>query len=133
MHAGRCNMVILLVVALHIVSSSADSAQDFQYQDTEKWYDIPKEVFLGLLTNQSSKVERVKLLSGNCFQYDMKDNDRCKYYSDCCGMAPARPMEQLAPGTFSCHNGFYVVDKCPDVTLDLKLKRLCEQETGPGE
>ena len=89
-------------------------------------YGVPDEVYLGLLSKQK-KVEKVSLVNGTCFDYNPAVlRDRCKFYSDCCAMAPSRPMEQLAPGTFSCHSGFYIVDKCPAATTDDELKELCE-------
>ena len=89
-------------------------------------FGVPDEVYLGLLSKQK-KVEKVSLVNGTCFDYNPAVlRDRCKFYSDCCAMAPSRPMEQLAPGTFSCHSGFYIVDKCPAATTDDELKELCE-------
>ena len=89
-------------------------------------YGVPDEVYLGLLSKQK-KVEKVSLVNGTCFDYNPAVlRDRCKFYSDCCAMVPSRPMEQLAPGTFSCHSGFYIVDKCPAATTDDELKELCE-------
>ncbi|XP_067950274.1 uncharacterized protein [Watersipora subatra] len=41
-------------------------------------------------------------------------------------MTPSRPLEQLAPKTFSCHDGYYIVDRCPPVTENKELRDLCE-------
>ena len=64
------------------------------------------------------------------FDYDLTISDLCKFYSDCCPMT--RPMEQLAPGTFSCHDGFYIVDKCPVNTVNTGLKEMCEGWSDSG-
>ena len=89
------------------------------------WNEVPTKVYLGLLT-ESAKVVKTPLVNGTCFQYNVNKFDRCKYYSDCCAMTPSRPLEQLAPKTFSCHNGYYIVDRCPPVTENKKLRDLCE-------
>ena len=93
--------------------------------------EVPTEVYLGILSDEPT-VERTQLINGTCFQYEPHEFERCKYYSDCCAMTPARPREQLAPGTFSCHSGFYLVDKCPDFIQDQPLRELCEgtEESG---
>ena len=93
--------------------------------------EVPTEVYLGILSDEPT-VERTQLINGTCFQYEPHEFERCKYYSDCCAMTPARPREQLAPGTFSCHSGFYLVDKCPDFIQDQPLRERCEgtEESG---
>ena len=97
------------------------------------WNEVPTEVYLGLLSQGVSEINTVKLINGTCFQYEPHEFERCKYYSDCCAMTPARPMEQLAPLTFSCHNGFYVIDRCPANTQDQELRDLCEGTAESGE
>ena len=95
------------------------------------WNEVPNEVYLGLLSGNQG-VKRTQLINGSCFIYEPHEFERCKYYSDCCAMTPARPREQLAPGTFSCHSGFYLVDKCPDFIQDQLLRERCEgtEESG---
>ncbi|XP_067950285.1 uncharacterized protein [Watersipora subatra] len=86
------------------------------------WNEVPTEIYLGLLT-ESAEVVKTHLINGTCFQYNVKSFDRCKYYSDCCAMTPSRPLEQLAPKTFSCHDGYYIADRCPP---NKELRDLCE-------
>ena len=87
---------------------------------------VPKGVHLGLLSN-SSMLEYAELTAGYCFQYNPLDNPRCQFYSDCCVMSPPRVREQLPVGTFSCHDGYYIVDRCSKSTDDVRLKDLCEK------
>ena len=87
--------------------------------------DVPTEIPLGLLSN-TNKTVPTSLVNGTCFQYDVHDFVRCKYYSDCCAMTPSRPVEQLAYNTFSCHDGFYIVDRCPKVIVNEEIRDLCE-------
>ena len=99
---------------------------DFRLAEFSRQYGVSDEVYLGLLSEQK-EVEKVSFVNGTCFDYIPSTlADRCKFYGDCCAMVPSRPMEQLALGTFSCHSGFYVVDKCPAATTDDELKELCE-------
>ncbi|KAF6017224.1 hypothetical protein EB796_024465 [Bugula neritina] len=91
--------------------------------------DVPTYVYLGLLSGlPADQIQKVEFIEGLCFDYDILDFDRCKFYSDCCAMTSPRPMEQLAKGTFSCHDGFYIVDHCPAGT-NSTLKDLCERFT----
>ena len=94
-----------------------------------EWNEVPTEVNLGLFDDPEN-VRTVRLVNGTCFLYDLTDIPRCQFYSDCCAMSPPRPREQLATNTFSCHNGFYVVDKCPASTEDKDLKNKCENTDG---
>ncbi|KAF6038340.1 hypothetical protein EB796_003358 [Bugula neritina] len=85
----------------------------------------PTKIPLGLLS-ESQDIEDIELVNGTCFQYGVHSFNRCKYYSDCCLMISTKPMEQLAYNTFSCHDNFYIVDKCPQETPNKELKALCE-------
>ena len=122
-------LVLISIIVPHVISTGGYQI----LQEYLTWNEVPTEIYLGLLSQGVSEVETVKLINGTCFQYEPHEFERCKYYSDCCAMTPARPMEQLAPGTFSCHNGFYVIDRCPANTQDQKLKELCETEAESGE
>lgn len=95
---------------------------------------VPTTIPLGVLSNSSSTITVSRLVQGICFQYDIHHFVRCRFYSDCCAMSPPRPLEQLAAGTFSCHDGYYMVDKCPPVTTDSRLRELCEgnSDSEPG-
>ena len=86
---------------------------------------VPESVYLGLLSNGTDP-QLTDLEMGICFQYDALNDPRCQFYSDCCAMSPPRVREQLPEWTFSCHNGYYVVDKCPGSTEDDGLRSLCE-------
>ena len=109
-----------------IAQSVLAQISDLELANFSRQNGVPDEVYLGLLSKQK-KVEKVSFVNGTCFDYNLAAlRDRCKFYSDCCAMVPSRPMEQLAPGTFSCHSGFYIVDKCPAATTDDELKELCE-------
>ena len=109
-----------------IAQSVLAEFSDLQWAEFSRQNAVPDEVYLGLLSKQK-KVEKVSFVNGTCLDYNLAAlRDRCKFYSDCCAMVPSRPMEQLAPGTFSCHSGFYIVDKCPAATTDDELKELCE-------
>ena len=112
-------LFLLIVVRL---STGQDRILDF-FVD---WNEVPTEVYLGLLSG-SSNVNRIPLVNGTCFQYQVNEFNRCKYYSDCCAMTPSRPAEQLAPKTFSCHDGYYIVDRCPPVTANRELRDLREK------
>ena len=98
-----------------------------------QYNNVPTEIPLGLFST-SSQIVNTTLVEGTCFNYDIFEFDRCKFYSDCCAMTSIRPREQLASGTFSCHDGSYIVDKCPPNTTDEKVRQLCDQpadeETG---
>lgn len=94
------------------------------------WNGVPSEVYIGLFSKNDSTVPKhERIINGTCFGYDPTKASRCKFYSDCCATAPSRPLEQLAFGTFSCHHGYYIVDKCPSTTEDQDLKRKCEHMT----
>ena len=114
-------LLLLIVVRL---STTQDAILNF----FKKWNEVPTEIYLGLLSG-SSNVNRISLVNGTCFQYQVNKFNRCKYYSDCCAMTPSRPAEQLAPKTFSCHDGYYIVDRCPPVTANRKLRDLCEKDS----
>ena len=120
---------MISIIVPHVISTGGYQI----LQEYLTWNEVPTEIYLGLLSQGVSEVETVKLINGTCFQYEPHEFERCKYYSDCCAMTPARPMEQLAPGTFSCHNGFYVIDRCPANTEDQKLRELCEGTAESGE
>ncbi|XP_067950286.1 uncharacterized protein [Watersipora subatra] len=117
---AACLSTFLALIFLQTVGSQ-DQILDYFLQ----WNEVPTEVYLGLLT-ESSEVVKTPLVNGTCFQYNVNGFDRCKYYSDCCAMTPSRPLEQLAPNTFSCHDGYYIVDRCPPVTENNELRDLCE-------
>ena len=93
------------------------------------WNGVPGHVYIEL-TSKSSTLEKHPLVNGTCFLYDLLNNPRCQFYSDCCAVSPSRPREQLPFGTFSCHDGYYVVDKCPSSTRDWKLREQCEATAG---
>jgi len=90
--------------------------------------DVPSKLPYGLLSKVN--ITNLVLVNGSCIAYDKLGETFCKYYSDCCAMTPVRVEEQLPAGTFSCHNGYYVIDKCPVTTTDKKLEELCEQDDG---
>ena len=117
-------------VLLLIISEHQSVCMDPLLGQLIEWNVVPTDIYHGLLTNSSSVV-KTSLVNGICFQYNLHNSrntryNRCQYYRDCCAMTPARPLEQLAPNTFSCHNGFYVVDKCPSTTENSKVRNLCE-------
>lgn len=87
---------------------------------------VPKTIFYGLLSNMSSSgIERVDIIDGLCFNYNPLFH-RCSYYRDCCAPVPTKYKEQLPSDTYSCHNGMYVVDRCPHGTSDAYIKEKCE-------
>ena len=102
-------------------------ALDTLLENFRDWNEVPTEVYLGLLSN-SLTINATSLINGTCFQYDVREFSRCKYYSDCCAMTPSRPLEQLHSRTFSCHDGHYIVDRCPPVVRHETLRKLCEEE-----
>ena len=118
--------LIRTLFLLIVVRSS--TGQDSLLLVFKQCSDVPIEVYLGLLPG-SSNVEKISLVNGTCFQYQVIKFNRCKYYSDCCAMTPSRPAEQLAPKTFSCHDGYYIVDRCPPVTANRELRDLCEKHS----
>ena len=119
---------IIVQMILIVTDSSSEILRMFM-----EWNQVPTSVYLGLLSD-TADVQTTDLINGTCFQYSALDFDRCKFYSDCCAMTSSRPLEQLAAGTFSCHGGYYIVDRCPSVTANDELKNLCEhydkQDTG---
>ena len=92
----------------------------------EEFNDIPKSIFYGLMT-EGATVEELAIVNGTCLQYDPNSFDRCKFYGDCCAMIPVR-KEQLERGTFSCHSGYYIVDKCPRDARYETVRRQCEED-----
>jgi len=136
---GKCRINIIMsrtklksftvaVVLLATLSNNIlarESPADKVLNDFMKFNGIPTTIPLGLLSD-SQDIEDIELVNGTCFQYGLHSFNRCKYYSDCCLMTSAKPMEQLAYNTFSCHDNFYIVDKCPQETPNKELKALCE-------
>lgn len=105
MCGDTCFGTYLHVPSLALVTRSPGRRQLEKFQDKN---DVPMEVYLGLLSNKTN-VETISFVNGTWFDYDLTISDLCKFYSDCCPMTPARLMEQLAPGKFSCHDGFYIL------------------------
>jgi len=116
--------VVLLATLINNILAQ-DSSANAILENFMKFNGIPTKIPLGLLS-ESQDIEDIELVNGTCFQYRLHSFNRCKYYSDCCLMTSAKPMEQLAYNTFSCHDNFYIVDKCPQETPNKELKALCE-------
>jgi len=123
-------MVVIELSIVLIFWGGADGFVPQQHLDSFlEFVDVPTQIHVGLLSKQP-EVVNTTLVKGYCIGYDVLDKTFCKYYSDCCALSPSRPVEQLPADTFSCHNGYYVIDKCPVTTTDKKLEELCEQDGG---
>ena len=120
----KCFVVVVLYFNITIQPSAFLTGNGYN--------DFPA-IHLGVLSNKSELVKTL-LIDGTCFQLSFEFG-RCEYYSDCCPPDPSLPLEQLAANTFSCHDGYYIVDKCPPVTDNHRLRDLCEKqaERGSGE
>jgi len=117
--------VVLLATLIDNILAQDSQANYRVVENFMKFNGIQTSIPLGLLS-ESKDIEDIELVNGTCFQYRLHSFNRCKYYSDCCFMTSAKPMEQLAYNTFSCHDNFYIVDKCPQETPNKELKALCE-------
>jgi len=111
------------LVTLILLSGSFVFGQEPYFND---WLTVSTSIPFGLFT-PSEEIRNTSLLHGSCRQYKYYEDERCKFYGDCCAMAPTRILERLPDNTFSCHNGYYVIDKCPTGS-NSAVKKECEMK-----
>jgi len=113
-----------IVLSITIVLNLQQVISHEEYSNSR--LSVPTTIPVGLFTAASDIISNVSLIRGSCRQYVPHKDDRCKFYGDCCVMAPTRYLERLPDKTFSCHNGYYVIDGCPSGS-DPEIKSACEK------
>lgn len=117
-------MVGILSFSILAIVISLVLAQGSEY---EPWLRVPTSIPFGLFTS-SAEIRNISLIRGSCRRYVYFEDERCKFYGDCCAMAPTGILERLPQDTFSCHNGYYIIDRCPSGS-DPEMAAACEQWT----